>query len=272
MGRQELFLPQNALPENCAKKTPERIDSQGLLVMLTGPTGVGKDEALNKLSLPHQRIVTHTTRGQGLNETDGVDYHFTTPSQFETMIEREEMLEYYCNPRGDYYGTSKTELASKRNGDLVVWRLNPDGVFNLLDDPVKVKTLQPLVVICLVADLAILARRVRERGREKGLLVVERAKQASEELFLIERKTEAAKESEEIARRLGAIYDERLFFHNGTGWVDNYELVPESHVAVRVIENKQGLDTPDGFPRTMRLVEETIKELGTLWCKNSVPL
>lgn len=117
----------------------------------------------------------------------------------------------------------------------------------------------------MVADLAILAKRVRERGREKGLLVVERAKQASQELFLIKRGTEAREESEEIARRLGVIYDERLFFHNGTGWVDSQELVPQSRVAIRVIENKQGLDTPDGFPRTMRVIKEIIAEIKNLW-------
>lgn len=110
MGRPELFSSPEALPEN-----------RGLLAMVTGPTGAGKDLVSNKLPLPHQQIVTFTTRDQGLNETDGIDYHFTTAAYFETMIEKGEMLEYYQNPRGDYYGTSKTEIEAKRNGGLVVW-------------------------------------------------------------------------------------------------------------------------------------------------------
>ena len=242
MGRLEFFVPRETLPEN-----------RGLLVLLTGPTGVGKDLVLNNLTLPHQQIITFTTRYKGPNEVDGVDYHFTTTDKFEAMIEKGEMLEYYCNPRGNYYGTSKTEIAAKRNGGLVVWRLNPDGVSNLLGDPEKIKILQPTVVICLVADLDILAKRLGERGREKGLLVIERVKQAHEE-------------NEMIAARFEAIYDERIFFQNGTGWVDNQELVPKSRVAVQVIENRQGLDNPDGFPRTMRLIEETIVYLNNdLW-------
>lgn len=264
MGRPE-FFPQSALPEARAQIIPETQKKQILKIIVSGPTGVGKDKAISGLSIPQQKIVTHTTRYRGTNEIDGVDYHFTTKKDFERMIKQGEIPEFYLNPRGDYYGTSKKEIENKKDKMPIVWRLNPEGVFNLIDDPVKRNFLEPAVIIFLIADLDVLAKRVRERGREKGLLVVERTKQASQELFLIERKIEAREESEEIAKRVGAIYDESLFFHNGNGWVDDPTLTPDSRIALRLIENRQGLDHPDGFPRTIKLVEETIMEIKNLW-------
>ena len=254
MGRQELLFSPEALPEN-----------RGLLVLLTGPTGVGKDLTLNNLTLPHQRIVTYTTRYQGTREIDGKDYYFTAPSFFEKMKERKKIYEYYQNPRGDYYGTSIIEINNKKNGGLTIWRLNPDGAFAIIDDPQKRKFLEPFVIICLVAPLDILEQRIINRGRETGQLVAKRKDQAQEELFLIQRKTQMDYENEELIRRLEPAYDERLIFHNGHSWHDDPADALKNRVALRIIENREGFDHPDGFPRTIKLVEETITGLKNLW-------
>ncbi len=248
-----------------SEPSKEQLTPHGLLVLLTGPTGVGKDTVLNNLKIPYQRIITHTSRKQGLHEQEGLDYHFVTKEKFEAMIEADEFLEHYENLRGDYYGTTKEELAKKRSVGLTIWRLNPDGVFNLLDDPKKRTALEPFTLICLVANLNILAERIKERRREKGWDVIERAKQASVELDLIDRKIQAAYEEDEVVRRLGEVGYENLMFHNGHSWVDDMALATHSRIAVRLVENREGLQNPDGFPRTMKLVEETIKDLTKIW-------
>lgn len=245
--------------------SPETIRPSGLLALLTGPSGVGKDASLNALILPHQRIVTHGTRYQGINEIDGKDYYFTSPAFFEKMVEKGKIYEYYRNPRGDYYGTSLIEINNKRKNGLTVWRLNPDGAFAIIDDPEKRKFLEPFVILCLVAPLDTLEQRIINRGRETGQLIAKRKDQAQEELFLIQRKIQMDYENEELVRRFEPAYDERLIYHNGHGWHDDPVEGLENRVALKIIENREGFNCPDGFPRTIKVIEETITSLQNQW-------
>jgi len=70
---------------------------QPLLIVISGPTAVGKD-AVIKLMLEYQRqlhfVVTATTRPKRTNEVDGVDYIFVTPERFQEMIDQNELIEY----------------------------------------------------------------------------------------------------------------------------------------------------------------------------------
>ncbi len=260
MSNHEIYHPQ--LETRHSSK--ERENNQGLLVLLTGPTGVGKDTVLNKIAIPHERLLSCTSRPPGKNEREGFDYHFLTKERFEEMINAGEFLEYYQNPRGDYYGTLLQEM-ERRKGDLVIWRLNPDGVFDLLDDQTKRKKLEPFIIICLVAELHTLSERVRKRGREKGWDVMERAKQASLELDKISRKIQATHEEDVIVRRLGEVGYEDIMFHNGHGWTDELPPGTDSRIAVRLIENREGLENQNGLSRTINLATETIMTLNKLW-------
>jgi hypothetical protein len=96
--------------------------------------------------------------------------------------------------------------------------------------------------------------------------VLERGIQAFDDLSLIARRAQAVREEEEILRRLGgAIGDERLMFHNGHSWTDDQACAANSRTALMMVENRQGMDNPDGFPRTLRIVTETINHLTDLW-------
>ncbi len=68
-----------------------------LLVVITGPSGVGKDSVLDRLkvlSRPYHFAITATTRAPRPRESDGVDYYFLTDQQFDEMLARDEFLEH----------------------------------------------------------------------------------------------------------------------------------------------------------------------------------
>ncbi len=74
-----------------------KADPGPLLVVITGPSGVGKDTVLDRLKAlrrPYHFAVTATTRPPRLTETDGVDYYFLSDQQFDEMLANEEFLEH----------------------------------------------------------------------------------------------------------------------------------------------------------------------------------
>lgn len=82
--------------------------TKGQLIVLSGPSGVGKSTVISELlsELPGIHFsVSYTTRAPRVGEADGVNYNFVSREQFELMIERNELLEY-AQYVGNYYGTS----------------------------------------------------------------------------------------------------------------------------------------------------------------------
>ena len=123
-------------------------DAKGgpLLIVLSGPSGVGKDaalEGLRALDRPWHTIVTATTRPRRPGETDGVEYIFLEHDKFQSMIEHEELLEY-AEVYGNWYGVPKqqvrdalakgldTVLKVDVQGAATIKKLVPDAVFVFL--------------------------------------------------------------------------------------------------------------------------------------------
>ena len=120
--------------------------AQPLLVVLSGPSGVGKDSILMRMrdiGFPFHFVVTATSRAQRPGERDGYDYHFVSKERFEEMIVRGELLEW-AEVYGHYKGIPKREvgqaLQSGRDvilridvqGAATIKRLAPDAVFIFL--------------------------------------------------------------------------------------------------------------------------------------------
>jgi len=131
---------------NKGKKTKT---SQPLLVIISGPSGVGKDATLDimkKVGLPYHYVVTATTRSKRPGEKDGIDYWFISENKFQQMVKKNQFLEW-AKVYGNYYGVPKREIkdALKKGLDVVVKvdvqgaatikRIIPDALFVFLMPP-----------------------------------------------------------------------------------------------------------------------------------------
>lgn len=105
-----------------------------LLLIISGPSGVGKDAALQLLkqqNYPFHFVVTATTRARRPNEVEGRDYYFVDKSDFADMIEQGELLEW-ASVYGDYKGIPKKHLrAAFASGHDVIMRVDVQGAQTL---------------------------------------------------------------------------------------------------------------------------------------------
>ena len=137
-----------------------------VLVVLSGPSGVGKDSiicGLKKSNYPFHFVVTATTRPRRPAEVDGVDYYFVSVGEFAEMIENEELLEYAV-VYGDYKGIPKQHVREALlSGQDVVMRIDVQGA-------ATIRALVPsAVTIFLTAESEEkLVRRLLQRKTEEA--------------------------------------------------------------------------------------------------------
>lgn len=98
--------------------------TSSLLVIISGPSGVGKDAIISKLRDLHSSLhytVTVTTRPKREGEIDGVHYHFISESHFKKMLENDELLEWAL-VYGNYYGMPKEQIkqALQKGLDVII--------------------------------------------------------------------------------------------------------------------------------------------------------
>ena len=121
--------------------------AQPLLVVLSGPSGVGKDTILMRMrdiGFPFHFVVTATSRTQRPGERDGYDYHFVSQQRFEEMIARGELLEW-AEVYGHYKGIPKYEVAQAlQSGRDVILRIDVQGA-------ATIKRLAPEAVFIFLA-------------------------------------------------------------------------------------------------------------------------
>src|SRR5208337_1487330 len=104
--------------------------SQPLLIVISGPSGVGKDAVLKSLQqrkLDFHFVVTSTSRPARLNERDGIDYFFVTKEKFEEMIAQGELIEY-AMVYDQYKGVPKSQIRQAiESGKDVIMRVDVQG-------------------------------------------------------------------------------------------------------------------------------------------------
>ena len=107
---------------------------QPLLVVISGPSGVGKDaviRSLQKRDLPLHFVVTMTSRAPRSGEIDGVDYIFVTHEKFEELVAQDEFLEHAV-VYNDYKGIPKPQIRQALNSNQdVILRVDVQGAQTL---------------------------------------------------------------------------------------------------------------------------------------------
>ena len=150
------------------------MEKNGVLIVVSGPSGVGKGSVLKELvSLKGIVIsISATTRSPREFEKDGVDYYFISREKFKEYIEKNDMVEYneYC---GNLYGTIRSKLINLlKENEVVILEIDVNGA-SLIS-----KSLDCVLVFLFPPSFEELKRRLINRGTEGSESVEKRLKQA----------------------------------------------------------------------------------------------
>lgn len=152
----------------------------GKLIVLTGPSGVGKGTLLQQLL--HQcpdlyLAVSATTRAPRGGEVDGQHYYFLTREQFQDRIRQNQLLEW-AEYAGNFYGTLREPVIQAiENGQKVILEIELVGA-----RLIRQKVPSAFQIFVKPPSLADLETRIRERGQESEGAIARRLDQAKIEL------------------------------------------------------------------------------------------
>ena len=137
------------------------MNSNSLLIVISGPSGVGKDtviSAIKELNHSVYHTITTTTRYKRTGEVDGVDYHFITKDEFKQIIARNGFLEW-AEVYGNLYGTPKDQIRhALTEGHDVIAKVDVQGALSI-------KKLVPEALFIWISAPSIEQLDARLRGR-----------------------------------------------------------------------------------------------------------
>lgn len=157
-----------------------KASSGPLLLILSGPSGVGKDAILSRmkeLGRPLEFVVTTTTRPRRRGEADNVDYHFVSAETFQQMLKDNKLLEW-ANVYGYFYGVPKEPIreALKRGRDVIA-KVDVQGA-------ATIKKLMPQAVLIFLMPPSMeeLTTRLKQRLTESPEAMTRRLDTAQAEI------------------------------------------------------------------------------------------
>ncbi|HLR33858.1 MAG TPA: guanylate kinase [Tissierellales bacterium] len=153
---------------------------EGLLLVISGPSGSGKGTICRELLKRHQNInfsISATTRKPRKGEDHGISYFFIGEEKFKDMIRKEEFLEY-ANVHDNYYGTPKKYVFEKmEQGENIILEIDVQGAL-------QVRKVYPeaVLIFILPPSMEELKNRIVKRGTESEKDISRRLENAYKEM------------------------------------------------------------------------------------------
>ncbi len=152
-----------------------------LLVVLSGPSGVGKDATIQRMrerGYPCHFVVTATTRSRRPNELDGVDYHFVSEAAFAELVRQNELLEH-AEVYGQQKGIPKWEVrAALNSGHDAIMRVDVQGAATI-----RQMVPQAVTIFLTAESEEALIERLRQRRTDDESQIQKRIETARAELL-----------------------------------------------------------------------------------------
>jgi len=167
------------LPTQSSATTNESLPN-GRVIILTGPSGVGKGTLLERLRERHSKLyfsISVTTRSPRPDEIHGKNYYFVSRNDFEQLVANSELLEW-AEFAGNYYGTPREPVERKISlGKWVVLEIELEGAR-------KIHKIFPnaLRIFIQPPSLKELEQRLRDRGKDSQEAIARRLRRAEEEI------------------------------------------------------------------------------------------
>ncbi len=167
------------------KKGLIQMNNKGLLLVVSGPSGVGKGTVCAEFIKSHPKCalsVSATTRSPREGEKDGVNYYFLTEEDFKQKISSGGFLEHavFC---GNYYGTPKAQVMEMiENGTDVILEIEVQGAMQ-----VRSHYPEGVFVFVIPPSMKELDERLRGRNTESDEVISQRLTRAKEEFGYIEK-------------------------------------------------------------------------------------
>jgi guanylate kinase len=167
------------LPMN-SSADPKQCQTAGRLIVLTGPSGVGKGTLVRSLLQSHPELylsVSVTTRSPRPGEINAKHYYFVSREQFDMMIAQEQLLEW-AQFAGNCYGTPRQQVEEKiQQGKSVLLEIELEGARQI-----RTSFPEAMRIFILPPSMQELEQRLRGRGQDSEEAIARRLRRAEEEI------------------------------------------------------------------------------------------
>lgn len=159
---------------------PKLRQTAGRLIVLTGPSGVGKGTLVRSLIQSHPELylsVSVTTRSPRPGEINAKHYYFVSREQFEQMVAQGELLEW-AEFAGNCYGTPRQQVEDKiREGKRVLLEIELEGARQI-----RASFPEAMRIFIMPPSMQELEQRLRGRGQDSEEAIARRLRRAQEEI------------------------------------------------------------------------------------------